>query len=193
MTLSLRDANTRFGLLKAFADAIYAEMDNNRAEHTARLVERYEEEGTKSFDIKLPDGTKVGSITLTVPKASIAVTDDETFLKWCQANRPDAVAVEVTPAVPEVVIPAKPEQRREYVNPKAITTILKDAKHVGDFVVTAEGEIIDGVTYRPAPPPSQFSVRYDTDGREALAMAYRRGELNTLASGSALPEIEAAP
>ena len=187
MTLSMRDANTRFALLKAFADAIYAEIASNREEHTARLVERYADEGTKSFDVKLPDGTKVGSISLTVPKPTTTVTDDDAFLKWITVNRPGALRL--VPAQPAVVTPAAAEFWQ--VDPKAVTTILAEAKPADDgMVVDPDGVLIDGVSYLPAEAPKQFSVRYEGDGREALALAYRRGELNALASGSALPAIE---
>jgi formylmethanofuran dehydrogenase subunit E len=77
------------------------------------------------------------------------------------------------------------------VNPKATTTILAESRPADDgAVVDVAGVLIDGVTYTTGAVPSQFSVRYTDDGREALALAYRRGELNELASGSALPAIE---
>jgi hypothetical protein len=189
MTLNLKDANTRFALLKAFADAIYSEIASNREIHTARLVDRYTEEGTKSFDVLLAGGVKVGSISLTIPKPTTTVTDPAAFLEWCEYNRPHDVYT--VPGTPPVVIAAT-FARRE-VDPKATTTILAESRPADDgAVVDVSGVLIDGVTYTNGAVPSQFSVRYETDGREALALAYRRGELNELASGSALPAIEAA-
>jgi len=187
MTLSLKDANTRFALLKAFADAIYSEIASNREIHTARLVERYTEEGTKSFDVLLAGGVKVGSISLTIPKPTTTVTDPEAFLAWCLDNRPDDVWF--VKGEPAVVIPAT--QDHFEVNPKATTTILKESRPADDgAVVDVAGVLIDGVTYTNGAVPTSFSVRYTDDGREALALAYRRGQLNDLASGSALPAIE---
>lgn len=189
MTLSLRDANTRFALLKAFADAIYAEIADNREIHTARLVERYTEEGTKAFDVKLPDGTKVGSISLTVPKPTTTVSDEAAFLAYCVENRPEALRK--IAGSPAVVTPATPD--RIEVDPKSATLILAFSKPADDGAVVDErGVLIDGVTYTNAAAPKQFSVRYEPDGREAIALAYRRGHLNQLTTGSALPEIEAS-
>ena len=187
MTLTLKDANTRFALLKAFADAIYAEMGANREDHTARLVERYTEEGTKAFDVRLPDGLTVGSISLTIPKPTTEVTNEGAFLDWCEENRPNAVVT-----VPRLApLPAVPSYRT--VDPKAQTLILKDSRPADDGnVVDLNGCLIDGVTYTSGATPTSFSVRYAPDGREALALAYRRGELNPLAAGSALPAIEAS-
>jgi len=188
MTLSLKDANTRFALLKAFADAIYSEIADNREIHTARLVERYTEEGTKAFDVKLPDGTKVGSISLTVPKPTTTITDEHAFLAYCVENQPEALRT--IAGSPAVVTPATPD--RVEVDPKAATLILAFSKPADDGAVVDErGVLIDGVTYTSAADPKQFSVRYEPDGREAIALAYRRGQLNVLTGGSALPAIEA--
>jgi hypothetical protein len=189
MTLSLKDANTRFALLKAFADAIYSEIASNREIHTARLVERYMDEGTKSFDVLLAGGVKVGSISLTIPKPTTTVTDPAAFLAWCGENRNEDVRwVEGRPAV---VVPAT--EGHYEVDPKATTTILTESRPADDgAVVDVAGVLIDGVTYTNGAAPTSFSVRYEPDGREALALAYRRGELNELASGSALPAIGAA-
>lgn len=189
MTLSLKDANTRFALLKAFADAIYAEIAENREIHTARLVERYTEEGTKAFDVKLPDGLKVGSISLAVPKPTTTITDEAAFLAYCEYNQPKAVRI--VQGSPAVVTPATPT--RAVVDPKSAALILAFSKPADDgAVIDDNGVLIDGVTYTPAADPKQFSVRYEPDGREAIALAYRRGQLNQLTSGSALPEIEAS-
>ena len=188
--LSLRDANARFALLKAVSDAIQAEMADNRAEHTARLVERYTDEGTKGFDIRLDTGEKVASITLTIPKATTTVTDSAAFMEWVADNHPDALRM--VPGSPAVVTPATPD--RIEVDPKALTTILAGVRPADDgAVVDASGVLVDGVSYAAGGTPKSFSVRYEPDGRDALALAYRRGLLNLLAEGSALPAIEAAP
>ena len=189
--LSLKDANTRFALLKAFADAIYTEIASNREIHTTRLVERYTEEGTKSFDVLLAGGVKVGSISLTIPRPTTTVTDPAAFLAWCEDNRPEDVYTNPGTEATTIRTPAIPPSRM--VNPKATTTILAESRPADDgAVVDVSGVLIDGVTYTNGAVPSQFSVRYEPDGREALALAYRRGELNELASGSALPAIGAA-
>lgn len=188
MALTLRESNARFALLKAVSDAIQAEMAANRAEHTARLVEKYQSEGTKGFDIRLSTGEKVASISLTIPKATTTVTDSAAFMEWVADNYPDALRM--VPGTPAVVTPATPD--RIEVDPKAITTILAGLRPADDgALVDAAGVVVDGVTFAPGGAPKSFSVRYETDGRDALALAYRRGQLNYLADGSALPAIEA--
>jgi hypothetical protein len=190
--VNIRDLNLRFAFLKAVADAIDAELKAERSAHTSTLLEKWRDEGTKSFNILLPgSGAKVGTITLTEPKPSTDVVDEAAFLAWCKENRPDAIAVEVIPAIPEQVIPAQPERRREYVDPKAQTAILAELKAAddGDVVDPETGTLVDGVEHKPAGEPRSFSVRYEKDGRADLALAYRRGQLDHLAAGTALPQI----
>lgn len=188
--MSLLEDNTRFALLKAIVDAATAEIAYMREQHTGRLVERYQDEGTQSFAAKLPDGTKVASLILTVPKPSLEVKDPEAFLKWVKANHEVAVETVTHEAVPEQVIPASAEWSEEVVKPKALTTLLEGFQVTEDGVVdTTTGTFVDGVELKPALAPSQFSVRYEKGGRDRLADAYRSGKLDDLAAGTSLPQL----
>lgn len=195
--MNLRDRNLRFALLKAIADAVAEELANERAGHTADLLERYDDEGTKGFDVKLPDGTKVATITLSVPKApGVTVDDEEAFKAWCVANMP--TAVDVIPmggseAWDEVIHhPATQPYTLTVLDSTMVAALLKGARYVkGVGVVDEAGQLIDGVTYQGPGRPKSFSVRYEDGGREALAEAYRDGEVNHLLGGSTLPQLGA--
>lgn len=189
--MSLRDKNLRMAFLKAVADAVEAELRALRNDHVADLVQEWRDEGSKSWNVRLPGTTtKVATITLSEPKPTTDVVDEAAFVAWCKENRPDAVEVQVTP-----FIPAQPETRREVVNPRVQAEILSGLKPAdgGECVDPDTGTLVDGVKYTPAAEPKSFSVRYEKDGREALALAYRRGELDSLTSGTALPQIGGAP
>ena len=191
--MSLREQNLTFAFLKAVADAVEAELRRMRDDHTATLVEEWREEGSKSWNVRLPGGPKVATITLSEPKATSTVVDEVAFLEWCEANRSDAVETATTPAIPAVeAVPARSYRR---VAPKAQTALLAGFKPIpsGDLVDPDTGSLVDGVKHAPAGEPKSFSVRYETDGRDALALAYRAGELDHLASGSVLPQIGGRP
>lgn len=192
--MNLRDRNLRFALLKAVADAINEELALERGDHTRDLKARYEDEGTTAFDVALPDGgAKVAKISLSVPKPVTEIVDEEAFVAWCRENMPTAVTETVIPAEPERVIPATPERTVYTVDPKMADTLLKGTRPVdsaGGPVVDDGGLLVEGVEYRPAGAPKSFSVRYEKDGREALALAYRAGALDHLVGGSTLPQLE---
>jgi hypothetical protein len=196
--MNLKDRNLRYALLKAFTEAIAAELDAEKATHKADLTARYDTEGVKSFDVKLPDGTKVAAISLAIPKASTEVTDTDALLKWAEANAPHLVEVTEHPAVAEhlVLVPAVEAWTEKVLDTKLVAELLTHVKPVertgGPVVDTDTGQIVDGVTYTPEGPPKSFSVRYTDDGREDLGRAYRSGDLSFLVGGTPLPAIEAA-
>lgn len=194
--MKLKDLNLRIALLKAISDAITEEVANARQAHRDELVERYVDEGTKSFDVRLPNGTKVGAISLTVPKAVTEVTDEELLLKWARENAPDLIEEVTIPGVAAHFVEAVPERTEFALNAKRITELLDRVKPVesagGEVVDPDTGSLVDGVTYTPGGTPKSFSVRYEEDGREALALAYRAGELSHLVGGTPLPAVETA-
>jgi hypothetical protein len=193
--MSLKDDNLRFTVLKAIADAVQDEMTRLRASHMTALLERYDDEGTKSFEIRLPGlDTVVATISLSVPKDSIEHTDPEAFEAWLEKNHPHAVIVEEIPAQPEhtVVVPASPARTERFIDPKALTAVMKQFKATPDGVVdTATGVMVDGVENKPGGRPRSFSVRYEADGRDLITQSYRDGKLNSIVSGGPLPAIDA--
>jgi len=192
--LNLKDRNLRIALLKAVTEDIADRMDAEKDLHRTELVERYEDEGTKSFDVKLPNGAKVAAISLSVPKPTTTVVDDEALLKWARDNAPELVTEAVIPGVPAHFVEAVPERVEFVLDRKRVTELLgrvKPADAAGGEVVDPDtGSLVEGVVYTPGAAPKSFSVRYEPDGREALALAYRAGELNDLLVGTPLPAIE---
>ena len=89
---SVKERAMRAAVLKCVSDALKAEVDAERGELFADLVNLYEFTGSKSLDVKLPDGkTKVASITLSMPKAGPAVTDRAAFEAWIAERYPHSV------------------------------------------------------------------------------------------------------
>lgn len=189
--MTVRDRNLRFALLKAVADAINTELAAEREDHTFSLVEKYEDEGTKSFDVKLPSGVKVATISLSVPKASTEVVDEDALVAYAKASAPWLLKEVHHPETP--AIPAQPAWTEEVLDREALGEWIKGVKPVestgGSVVDPDSGEIVTGILHTPEGKPRSFSVRYATDGRDALALAWRAGELEHLTSGSVLPAL----
>ena len=182
--MSIKTDNLRIALIKTFADALADFMKDARGEHLAQLLERYEDEGTKSFAVTLPDGTKVGNITLPEGKPSDQTVDEAALFAWAEEN--GGIDVET--------IPATEAREVKRVRPSWLAEKVKNAIEGddGELIDAATGEPIPGIRRVPGKAPSSFTITYAKDGREKIAMAYRRGLLNDLAAGSALPQIEAS-
>lgn len=190
--MSLADENLRFALLKAIADAAAEELGKLRNNHLTPLLERFDGEGTTSYKVKLPDGAVVGTVSLTVPKDAIQVTDDAAFLAWLKANHPDAVEEVLIPGEPEhtIVVPATEDRTETVPNDKRVTAVMKQFKVTDDGIVdTATGAMVAGATLVKGERPKSFAVKYDPDGREQLAAAYRAGKLDEVVAGTSLPAV----
>lgn len=191
--MSLKDENLRFVLLKAIADAAAEELGKMRDAHLTPLLERYDDDGTKSFEVRLPGSQSlVATISLGVPKDSIEVDDDAAFTAWLEQHHADVVSKEFIPGEPErtVVVPATPDRTETTIDPKGLTAVMKHFKHTEDGIVdTATGVVVDGVKHVPGARPKSFAVKYDGDGRELLAAAYRAGKLDQVVAGTTLPQV----
>lgn len=177
---SLRDANLRVALLKAFAEWVETELNTVRAEHRDDLVARYQEEGTKSFDVKLPDGTKVGTISLSIPNDRVDITDQTALIAWATSNDPTLVKTVDHPAVPA--------HTTVELDPKRFSEFLARVKtgSDGSVIDPDTGAVVDGLTHKPGGPPKSYSVRYTDDGREHIGTALRAGHLSHLIAGTPL-------
>ena len=180
--MSIKQDNQRIALIKAYYDALGDFLKDAREQHLAQLLDRYEEENTKSWDIKLPDNTKIGTITLPQGKPSDQTVDEAALFEWAEEN--GGIDVETIPAV------AAREVKR--VRPSWLAAKIKTAIEGdnGELTDVETGEIIPGVRRVPGKAPSSFTVTYAPGGREKIATAYVRGELNDLAAGTVLPQIE---
>lgn len=192
--MSLRDKNLRIALLKAFVDAIEDELKRERETHRDELVTRYDDEGTKSFDVKLPDGVKVATISLSIPKASTEISDGDALMAWAKENAPELLTVVEHPGTPAVRVPAKPPWTEHQFNLREVNALIDrlepvDSANPGPVVDPDTGQIVDGVTHTPAAAPKSYSVRYTDTGRADLARAYRSGALGEVVAGTPLAII----
>lgn len=191
--MPLRDRNLRIALLTAVKKAVDAEIDAERADHRDMLVEKYTDEGTKTFDVKLPNGPKVATVSLSVPQASMDFTDWDAFAKWAEVNAPSLIVEVPIPAQPRTIIPARKATVEHHLHQGRAREYLvhfKPAGQNGDVVHTDTGEVVPGVTHTPEGTPKSFSVNFTPDGKDDLARAWRSGELEHVTVGSVLPAIQ---
>gem|GEM_PF-1258990 len=182
--MSIKTDNLRIALIKAYADALGDFLKEARDEHLEALLARYEEENTKSWDVKLPDNTKIGAITLPQGKPTDKTVDEAALFEWAEEN--GGIDVETIPAVAAREVK---KVRASWLAAKIKTAIEGDG---GELTDVETGEIIPGILRVPGKAPSSFTVTYAPGGREKIATAYVRGLLNDLAAGTVLPQIEPA-
>lgn len=156
--------------LKALSDAIGDRLKQVKAD----MQEALDTTGASRVEAKLPDGTKVATISMTTPKPAAVVTDPDKFLAWVREHSPANI---VTRLVTEV-------------RPAYTTALLAEMTAAGVAEVadkeTGVVEEVAGVEVR-ATRSRGHSVRPVDGGREAIAEAWQSGALAHLA----LPQITA--
>lgn len=183
--MSLRDQNLHLALMKAIADAVSGFMAELREDHLQTLLQHYDDTGSKSLAVNLPDGTKVATISLPEGKEFFEVHDEVAFLQWAKENRPELVET--------VVVPPQPEMTFEKVDPSKAKKFLAGLDHQGDLPFDPKtGEVPEGVTYKPVGRPKSFQVRYEPEGRDRVIDAWQGGELAELFGSSMFPQIGAS-
>jgi hypothetical protein len=169
---NLADLALREAALKTLADAVAAELKAVKAE----MQDGLEASGAARVDAKLPDGTKVAAISVTVPKGAAQVVDEDQFIKWVRETAPSEVTS-------RVVTEVRPAYR---------AGLLAEMTAAGTPEVPdrATGEVlpVPGVEVR-AGRATTHSVRLAKGGAEAIAEAWRGGALAHLE----LPQLAPAP
>jgi hypothetical protein len=157
--------------LKALADTILARQKEVRAEMQQALTET----GVGRVDAALPGGPKIGTISRSDPKPAAVVADEAAFRQWVKSIAPgevtSRVVTEVRPAYAAALL-------AEMTAAGAPTWCDRETGEVHD---------VPGVEVR-ATRAASHSVRLAAGGAEAIAEAWRSGQLGHLA---ALPQIAA--
>lgn len=157
------DESLLYAAQKAVADAIYAEMKDNKAAFTdGMLAER--ERGNKQKVAELPGGEVVATHTVSQPSRKTQIMDDDAFTEWLLEHHPDQVEEITTYRVKAGAVPMVQES----------TTVGGDGHHYDQ-----DGDEVPGIkTYTP--PASSFSTRFTKEGKERLLEALWSGELAEL-------------
>ncbi|HET6633477.1 MAG TPA: hypothetical protein VFH77_00465 [Streptomyces sp.] len=147
--LALREAE-----LKTFADAVAAELKAVKAEMQTAL----EESGASQVPAVLDDGTKVATVSLSTPKPTASVVDEDAFTAWVEEHSPDNV---------QTVTQVRPAYR------SALLADMTKARAT-EWVDTESGEVheVPGVEIRTGRVTSH-SVRLAKDGAEAIVAQWR--------------------
>ena len=156
--MALKELSTRVAVLTALRDAIDVVIDSERVILTSELIDANQTLGVKQLDITLPNGEKVASASIGNSEPKPVVTNEAAFVRWVAENFPTEIIQTVRPTFKKVLF-----ENTEQVNPQ------------GEAVHTRTGEIIDGVVF--SNPSSRLTLRFKKDGRELVADAFNRGEL----------------
>lgn len=133
--------------IKVFENVVAAEKAGARSEAVAQLTAL----GVRLMDILMPDGTAVGTLSISGGKETAKVVDERAFLAWVKKNAPG-----------EVVETVRDSYRK---------ALLKQ--------IQGSGELPDGVELGQGDPYS--TVRLSKGAEAIVLAAMRSGQIEPLA------------
>lgn len=178
--MSFKDDALQFTLKKTLVDLVEAETKTDRSDLMDKMLEIFDDLGTKSFSVKVPGAEKVATLTISEPKPTTKV-ENATLIQWCELNRPDLLT--------DVEHPAVEAWTQTVLTDGALKEIMKTCPLVGDKFYGEDGAEVEGITYIPAGTPKSFTVRYEPGGQERVIQAWRDGDLAGIEPGKNLPQI----
>ena len=161
--MTARDHALRIAALEALSVAVAAEYEKARAEAEPVFAAKYAEEGNDRQAVLLPDGEKVGQITIKAPAPDVEMPADG-LLDWCRDHFPAAVEEYIDPAVigsTDVIAAVRdklPDLIRQRVRPgtaKALTEEIVKGK--GLLADRHSGEAEKVATVTPGSPTGAFA------------------------------------
>lgn len=155
--MSTHEIATRLAVLKVLSDLVKTQTDDAKTSVTEQMTP-----GDR-LTATLPDGTKVASVTMAEPRASVKVVDEAAFVAWVAEEYPG----EIVQAV------------RESFRTKVLDAVRRNGAPIDhNGAVTRGVEIVERDPY--------VTVRPTSGASEAVAQAWRDGTVQL----GALPELE---
>lgn len=166
--MNIKEAALRRAVLAAISDALKAESERDKQLVFEAMTGLYDQTGSKVLDVKLPDGTRVASLTLALTGDKTTVTDRAALLEWARENAPEFVHT----------VPAHDEVSESGLMETLTFTDEGDA-------VTASGELVPGIRKVAGGQPSHTMLKFQPNGRQAIADAWASGMFGNSLPGMA--------
>lgn len=153
--MTLADLALREAVLKTLADAIGDDLKAVKQEMSKAL----EASGATQAAAVLPDGTKVGTSSLSVPRLTARVVDEAAFVGWVASHAPA-----------ETVVTVRDAYRKSLLAQLAAGGVAEVADpETGEIVHVPGVEIVTG--------EPKHTVRLSKDGPGRIVEASREGLL----------------
>lgn len=158
-------------LLEAAITGLKKKLDENLKGVRTDMQTTLEGAGIERLSVKLPDGRRVGAITLSTSSRKPEVTDEAAFARFVEEFAPTEVVTI------KVVRPAFQTKLLAEMEARGAAEIVDPEHHE---IIEVEGvEMKDGRA-------SSHSVTWEKDGLDALAEAWRAGLLDHI---DGLPQL----
>jgi len=151
-------------LAEAAMTAVHKTIGDDLTGLRTTMQESLETIGIEKIGAKLPDGTKIATITVSNPQPKPTITDEQAFARFVEDIAPDEVITV------KVVRPAYAQKLLEEM----------EKRGAAEMIDPGNGEILDVDGIEMKTRAASHSVTFETGGREAILAAMLAGQLGHL-------------
>ena len=172
--VNLRDTLALYALRKLAADHIYASIKDEKDAILKHLVNDAADSGATSWNVAVTDTDgethQIAKATLPKAKPSVAVSDQDALMTWLEEHRPDLIQT--------IEHPATEAWTEKKIAPHLADVLLSTTRPAPNEngsrdLVTEDGELVPGVTYKTAPAPSSMTLTWGGKGSPGKELAMR--------------------
>lgn len=197
---SPRDAAFNVAILDALHKLIGAELASVRKTAEPVFIDAAAE-GTESLTVTLPDGTKVGKVTIKAGQDVVRV-DETALLDWVRDHAATEIERVIQPSAltkPDVAAYIRrfhPDAVVERIRPAYREKLTGQINGDGELIHEPTGEIAEVAEVVKVAPTGAFILTFERAkgdkpaGRDAIAAAWRAGQLGDVLALESVSEIE---
>lgn len=168
--LSLADLSTRVAQLEVITATFAKLKDTAKADLDRAMLTRHSTDNIKSAETRI-DRKPAVTWSVNEPNPKVIVSDQDALNAYLEENHPTEVHWE------SVLV----------VNSAFLSALLKRVEYdevSDDLVDPATGQVVEGLSWIPAPPPSVISARWKRDGKERVFENLRGGAMAEILSSA---------
>lgn len=189
-------AALQVAVMEAFTKVAGKERTETRAA-LAPMFAEWRDDGATQREVQLPDGTRLGLLSIHKGETEVTVKDPAALLAWVKANKPHMIerslitgAASSTDLL-DLVTEHLPGLVTERIRDSDYKALLEQMEKAGGRVVNDDGTpgpVMGKVSRQP--PTGQVTYRPDPGAHERVVAAYLRGDLDDIALGQfSRPEL----
>jgi hypothetical protein len=189
--MTVQEHVLKVAVLEALTEAAKAEYARARGDAEDAFKRHCAADGNPRQAVTLPDGMKIGQLTIKAAVTDVDVTEDA-LMAWTREHNPDGIEEYVVPGTwtnTEVIAMVKacfPGTVRERMRPATGEALRQELIKAGGKITDEEtGETLTGEVKEHDPNGSfSFAGASSKPRRAAIMRAWRAGELNEVGLGA---------
>lgn len=181
----VKSATTKEAVLKALLDEVKSAYEEARTDVQYLLDQQEAATGARQFGAALPDGTKVGTVSLTGGDPEAKIVDEAAFTAWVRQTYPSESVTRIVKTVQAAFTAKVLDEMTAAGVPQIVDTETGEVHEVPGVEIKATRKRSHSVNF------TRKSKKCPDGGKALVGEAWRRGELAHLVLPALAPAEQA--